>query len=95
MNYFRDLTDDECKIYDSWINHESIKTGENLFNVSKPKTNCDRIRQMTDEELAELITNRLTCSMCCNNYEACITFAYCKDGVLEWLQTEAREDEQS
>lgn len=56
MNYFRDLTDDECKIYDSWINKESIKTGENLFNDSKPKTNGDRIRQMTDEEIADVHT---------------------------------------
>lgn len=95
MNYFRGLTDDECKIYDTWINHESINTGENLFNSSKPKTNGDRIRQMTNEELAELITNRLTCSMCCNSYEECITFAYCKDGVLEWLQKAVIEDGQS
>lgn len=74
MNYFRDLTYDEFKIYDSWINQESIKTGENLFNDSKPKTNGDRIRQMTDEELAEFLDELSGCRLCdgykrgiCNN----------------------------
>lgn len=97
MNYFRDLTDDECKIYDSWINHESIKTGENLFNDSKPKTNGDRIRQMTDEQLAEMLNEikgciRNECSRCPLKYVKTIC---CTMSIAEWLRKEVDEDGQS
>lgn len=57
----------------------------------KKKTNADRIRAMSDEELADL----LSCSMC----SLCVLHYYCKenrnnrncdDVILEWLKQEAK-----
>lgn len=62
----------------------------------KPMTNADRIRQMTDEELAENI-----CSRCCPEKDAfynCVkinkkTFSWedCKRCWLDWLKQEVDE----
>lgn len=60
--------------------------------TAAPKTNGDRIRQMTDEGLAEFIAQRRTCDTCCITLTRCITTAHCKDGVLEWLKQEVSED---
>lgn len=58
---------------------------------AKPTTNADRIRAMTDEELADL----LSCSMC----SLCVLHYYCKenrnnrncdDVILEWLKQEVK-----
>ena len=53
-------------------------------------TNSDRIRSMTDEELAEFLADDWTCEHCtsakdpnhCNNPN-------CQDGILEWLQQDS------
>ena len=53
-------------------------------------TNGDRIRQMTDEELAEwLADGNEPCDMCA--MEKCDLFSHCKTGVLKWLKQEANE----
>lgn len=52
-----------------------------------PKTNADRIRQMTDEEFAECFG-----SFICNRADHCrgdITCAECK---MQWLKQEVSED---
>lgn len=52
-----------------------------------PVTNGDRIRSMTDEKLADFLTDHE--SVCCFcTYEACKD-ASCENGVLEWLKKEA------
>lgn len=55
-------------------------------------TNGDKIRSMTDEELAEFIAQRRTCDTCCSELTRCITTANCKGGVLTWLRKEVSED---
>ena len=61
----------------------------------KPMTNADRIRSMTDEELAEFVENASDASTTC---EYCIPISYkadgcctggCRNGILNWLQEEA------
>lgn len=39
----RNLTDEEAKIYDEWVNSESVKTGESLFEegIGKKLPNTD------------------------------------------------------
>ena len=57
----------------------------------KPKTNGDRIRQMTDEELADKLTDK--CAVCAYHYAECETkFCLCVEGVLKWLKQEVKED---
>ena len=66
---------------------------------SKPKTNADRIRNMSDEELAEFIQKmESTCFVDCIRYadkDCGQGKISCKDcrakalTILEWLQSEA------
>lgn len=65
-----------------WVHHDSVTTVNPslpfeayLKSVKKPKTNADRIRAMTDEELAEWLDNN-TCR-----------FPIYKDW-LDWLKKE-------
>ena len=60
----------------------------------KPKTitNADRIRSMSDEELAELISERIDCSECEHMYagdgKPCHNGKTCPDYWLDWLKKE-------
>lgn len=57
-------------------------------------TNGDRIRQMTDEELADnllLSHNMFTCRVC--PYITCCKGKTCTDGANEWLRQEAKDDD--
>ncbi len=58
---------------------------------SKP-TNADRIRNMSDEELAELLFDKSRCDNCfvnCNDKDNCPSLASCYSRHLNWLQSEA------
>lgn len=51
-------------------------------------TNADRIRNMTDEELAKFLAFNTHCEECCwQNH--CLPNGSCKQKHLEWLQSEA------
>ena len=55
-------------------------------------TNGDRIRQMTDDELAAWITDgEQICDLCA--FDACLLESKCEKGVLKWLKQEVSEDE--
>ena len=55
------------------------------------KTNADRLRAMTDEELAEIIINLGDCDNCYLYHRTCNMNTSCKDAVLEWLRKECDE----
>ena len=61
----------------------------------KPQTNADRIRSMTDEELAELIGDNIDCAICRKkHYSDDCPKPYpgsCYDVWLDWLKEEASE----
>lgn len=58
-------------------------------------TNGDRIRAMTDEELAEFLdsVDRCPCDVCCNNMDRCLRNnapdPVCKWHYLDWLKGES------
>ena len=56
-------------------------------------TNAERIRQMTDEELAEMLDNAVHDCEYCQLYETCLLYPYesCKSMLLKWLKEEAEE----
>ena len=58
---------------------------------TKPITNADRIRAMTDEELAELWWERVDCGECPVHRDCRMTGQDCKKLALGWLQEEAKE----
>lgn len=69
-------------------------TGCCLFEPKQPKkpkplTNGDRIRQMTDEEHADVMQGQ--CACCAYQLTGC-TEKECKDGAYEWLKQEVSED---
>ena len=57
------------------------------FKKKKP-TNADRIRSMTDEEIAKVFTDDL-CELLCNS--PCTCDGQCESQMLTWLKQEATE----
>lgn len=60
-----------------------------FITESKPKTNADRIRNMSDEELADVLFDSCLEVMKleeCTNTDNC---GVCKRCVLDWLRSEA------
>lgn len=55
-------------------------------------TNADRIRQMTDEELAEKIIGVYECCFCAYRGECEKGSCFCESGILAWLKQEVSED---
>lgn len=55
----------------------------------KDMTNGDRIRHMSDEELADVMQGQ--CACCAYQLTGC-TEKECKDGAYEWLKQEVSED---
>ena len=61
------------------------------ISEEKPKTNADRIRAMTDEELAQFLCETHVFEGACSG---CIANEYCKpghNGMFEWLREEVKE----
>ena len=55
-------------------------------------TNADKLRAMTDEELAIWLTQHCqSCEICAPEYY-CDLEAKCADGVLLWLKKEVKND---
>ena len=73
-----------------------------LFKQLKPMTNADRMRSMSDEELAEFLThmNPTNCQDCafshgwsCQpNRDDYSDFEKCEEGRKRWLQQPAEEN---
>ena len=56
--------------------------------ATPPKTNADKIRAMTDEELAEVITDDW-CEIVCSGTDYLCRDGTCEQHVLKWLKQEA------
>ena len=63
-------------------------------NVGK-MTNADRIRAMSDKELAELMRSMMDCDSCGNmfSFKCDESYEHCLSVCLEWLQKPAEEDD--
>ena len=78
--------------------HEYYKATEDfarrLVSHSKSATNSDRIRNMTDEELAMFLCNFRSCDADEYICEGCKAEKYCRAGhvgTIDWLQQPAEE----
>lgn len=58
----------------------------------KPKTNADRIRAMTDEELCEFLSKCEFCDICPEGCDNCTYHGDCDKRLLDWLQQPAEGD---
>ena len=57
--------------------------------LAKPETNADRIRAMSDEELAEWLNRLHTLCECCSARERCGVVEcdmVCEQNILDWLR---------
>ena len=79
---------------------EEVEILLNSIVCEKPKTNADRIRSFSDEELAELITSGELCAICpvCQYYGTNDCYMEnegkhknCDEGIMQWLQSEVEE----
>lgn len=59
-------------------------------NDEKPKTNGDRVRAMSDEELCKLFSHCfISCGSVCIENDGCGDIKNCHDGILAWLRQKA------
>lgn len=56
------------------------------------KTNADRIRAMSDEELCEFLSQYKFCDMCVEGCDNCTYNGDCDKRLLEWLKQPAEVD---
>lgn len=98
------LTDSEMEklldiVYGGRDKREAIKIAQDALDRvleerrKKPKTNAERIRSMTDEELRDLIDELEEChchDFCIYDGNTC-NLTGCKKGILRWLKSEAEE----
>ena len=68
---------------------EGAHTHKTLPDKFEPMTNADRIRKMTDEELAEFISAYATCEYGCYVGDCSETRNGCAKEHLKWLQEES------
>lgn len=63
---------------------------ENPMFIPKKPTNADRIRSMTDEELAEFLKESSECIHCVysDNDRSCFGGS-CTVGIMKWLQKDS------
>ena len=81
------------------VDEDSLSLIEDLFNIvdihnkcENKQTNADKIRAMSDEELAELQFDKSICNNCfvkCNDKDNCPSLSSCYSRHLDWLQSEA------
>ena len=61
--------------------------------VVKPQTNADRIRAMSDEELADHIMGYVRCEACEREFHIeCNPLKTCRGVWLDWLKQEENEN---
>ena len=75
---------------------EEVEILLNSRICEKPETNADRIRSMSDEELADYIfgvsVHEKPCVLCSDDCDFCeLTDEECKNKTLKWLQSEVEE----
>jgi hypothetical protein len=60
--------------------------------VRVPKTNADRIRDMTDEELCEFLSQYKFCDICEEGCDNCSYNGDCERRLADWLKQPAEGD---
>ena len=85
---------DKCKYKSRLLCEEPCRQcthGVNTKNFFEPISNADKIRAMSDEELAEFFARRCPCDFYCSYANKSCNGISCKQGILEWLKSEAKE----
>ncbi len=77
------------------VDEDSLELIEDLFNIihihikcDSRQTNADKIRNMSDEELADWINAKNQCDQCAYEPKSVCMKEPCVNGILKWLQSE-------
>ena len=101
LKYFADMLTaltEVASIHNYEANHtcncqhnSNSRDDEPCCRCDSRQTNADRIRNMSDEELAEFLAYNAYCEECYvkNDDSCCYPDGTCKQKHLEWLQSEA------
>lgn len=92
--FLKAFDDSEEKISCNCKHNNNSRDNEPCCRCDSRHTNADRIRSMTDEEMAERIasSSNFNCADYCDSFTKGCTFNCGKKGreiALEWLQSEA------
>ena len=92
--FLKAFDDSEEKISCNCKHNSNSRDNEPCYRCDSKQTNADRIRNMSDEELAELVTGSLNfdCADFCDSFSAGCAFNCNKKDreiALKWLQSEA------
>lgn len=79
-----------CERHSKWIRYTILCSEWEMVSVPKPKTNADRIRSMTDEELAEFMIGVLCYTKL--PYIEVRKKVLRDNELLDWLKEEAISD---
>ena len=95
--FLKVFDDSEEKISCNCQHNNNSRDNEPCCRCDSRQTNADRIRNMSDEELAELITGSLNfdCADYCDSFtQGCAFNCGKKDReiALKWLQSEAEQE---
>ena len=74
----------------SWSVLCSSCNGRGVLRV--PMTNADRIRNMSDDELAHFLLTEVSNEKCCGICHGSCTGNDCINGIMQWLNSEVAED---
>lgn len=69
--------------------NSNSRDNEPCCRCDSRQTNAGRIRNMSDEELAEWINTKNACEQCAYRPESVCMKEPCVNGILKWLQSEA------
>lgn len=82
-----------CGKWQKWMNKVEIRLFEHNHKPKKKskinQTNADRIRSMSDEELADLASQHISCKGCNAGRRGICCGITCKKKLLKYLQSEA------
>ena len=85
---------DLSKTYTEALADSLIANEVRVTTANEPKSNGDRIREMSDEELARFIGYNSLCDQIQNDHGAwCKKQRECKGCLVEWLKLPAKEEE--
>lgn len=90
----RKCTGANCPMQVGCVVPETCPETEKCRYATFPKTNADRIRAMTDEELAEKISRMVHCVYCPIKCGICCTEEECKAKWLPWLRSPVEESKE-
>ena len=71
------------------VDHYDVDVATGTVTYHVVTTNGDRIRSMSDEELATMLYERGCFAPNCDRYDVC--YASCRECWLEWLKEEVSE----